>query len=63
MQNTPEDSVWHNPLVRHLAGILALKLVLLTGLWWAFFDVPDHSLPQAEDIANHIASPRDGAAR
>ena len=26
----------HNPLLREIALILALKLLLLWGLWWAF---------------------------
>lgn len=54
MQTPIESSLWSNPLVRHLAGILAVKLVLLTVLWWAFFRVPEHTLPQQSEIAEHI---------
>ena len=25
-----------DPLLRHLAVVVALKLLVLTGLWWAF---------------------------
>ena len=57
MWTQAENSIWSNPLVRHLAGVLAVKLVLLTALWWAFFRVPEHAPPQQSDIAVHIAGP------
>ncbi|BAZ93507.1 cation/multidrug efflux pump [Thiohalobacter thiocyanaticus] len=57
MQAQADSPIWSNPLVRHLAVVLAVKLVLLTALWWAFFRVPEHALPQQSDIAAHIAGP------
>lgn len=57
MVEAKETSMWENPLVRHLAGILVVKVILLAGLWFAFFRVPDGFLPQPKEIETHIAGP------
>jgi len=36
MSEQVHESVWHNPLLRHLAVILVVKVLLLTVLWWMF---------------------------
>ncbi|MFT7724626.1 MAG: hypothetical protein QM788_17650 [Roseateles sp.] len=43
-------------LVRHLAWVLAVKLLALAGLWWGF--VRDQRLsPDAASAAQHIVAP------
>lgn len=37
MSTQVPESIWHNSLVRHLAVILAAKVLLLMVLWWMFF--------------------------
>ena len=51
------DSVWANPLVRHLAVILIAKVLLLVLLWWLFFRMPDDQGSRLTDIHTHIAGP------
>jgi len=43
-----------NTLIRHLGVVLAIKLMVLFGLWWAFFRVPAQHL-QPLDVSSHIA--------
>ncbi len=43
-----------NTLIRHLGIVLAFKLAILFGLWWAFFRVPAQDL-QPLDVQSHIA--------
>ncbi len=47
-------SMWRNPLVRHLAVILAVKVLLLSILWWFFFRLPQDAKPTLPDIDTHI---------
>ena len=49
--------LWDNPLLRHLALIMTVKLLLLTALWWLFFRPPTGAAPPANDIHTHIAGP------
>ena len=51
------ESLWANPLVRHLALVLLAKLLLLTLLWWLFFRLPDDPASRHTDIHTHIAGP------
>jgi len=49
-------------LVRHLAIAIALKLVVLTGLWWAF--VRDERVGvDAERTAAHVGASADAEPR
>jgi hypothetical protein len=36
----PPATLFAHPLVRELAWVLALKLALLSAIWWAFFSLP-----------------------
>jgi hypothetical protein len=51
------DSIWANPLVRHLAVVLIAKVLLLVLLWWLFFRMPDDQASRFTDIHTHIAGP------
>jgi hypothetical protein len=51
------ESMWANPLVRHLALVLLAKLLLLTLLWLVFFRLPDDPASRLTDIHTHIAGP------
>jgi hypothetical protein len=62
MRSTEADSPWTNPLVRHLTLVLAIKLLLLTLLWWLFFRPPEADLSPRVDVHTHIAGPRAGTA-
>jgi hypothetical protein len=57
MSTPVSGSVWANPLVRHLAVILAAKVLLLALLWWLFFRLPDGDLSRFADVHTHIAGP------
>jgi len=48
-----KNSPWRMPLVRELALVLALKLCLLYGLWWAFFSEPPPE-PDAKTISQFL---------
>lgn len=51
-------------LVRHLAWMVAIKLIVLASLWWAFVrDQRTH--PDAAAIAQHLAAtaPQQGGSR
>jgi hypothetical protein len=41
MSATGTESIWANPLLRHLAVMLVVKVLLLALLWWLFFNMPD----------------------
>jgi hypothetical protein len=53
---TPEhnDLWWQQPLIRHLALVLVVKLALIFGLWWLFFNLPDEHVVNAGQVATHI---------
>jgi len=54
--NTIEsESTWANPLARHLAIIIAAKLLLLFALWFLFFRMPNSGPTPGSDIHYHIA--------
>lgn len=48
---------WRHPLVREIALVLTVKLALIFGLWWAFFDLPDAQHPGADQVGAHVAGP------
>ena len=50
MSATKTESIWANPLVRHLAAILAAKGLLLTLLGWLFFHMPDRGVYTFTDV-------------
>ncbi len=60
MNTTTTERLWDNPLVRHLAIVLLVKVLLLTVLWWLFFRMPDSAVPTPVDVHTHIAGPRAG---
>lgn len=36
------ELAWHQqPLIRHLAWVMAIKIALLAIFWWAFFNPPE----------------------
>ena len=49
------SGAWSQPLVRHLAVIVAAKLAFLFLLWFAFFRLPDGAPQPGSDIHHHIA--------
>jgi hypothetical protein len=53
---TPEQNNlwWQQPLIRHLAMVLVVKLALIFGLWWLFFNLPDEHVVNAGQVAAHI---------
>ncbi|MGD8852099.1 MAG: hypothetical protein PVI28_06775, partial [Gammaproteobacteria bacterium] len=56
------DSLWANPLARHLTTVLVVKLLLLALLWWLFFRPPEAGVSPLMDVHTHIAGPRAGTA-
>jgi hypothetical protein len=50
----PLDLWWQQPLIRHLALVLVVKLTLIFGLWWLFFNLPDERVVNAGQVAAHI---------
>jgi hypothetical protein len=48
------DLWWQQPLIRHLAVVLAVKLILIFGLWWLFFNLPEDHEVDAGQVASHI---------
>ena len=57
MGTTGAESIWANPLVRHLAFVVLAKVLLLALLWWLFFRMPDDHASRFTDIHTHIAGP------
>lgn len=57
----PSSSPWADPLVRHLALVLAAKLVGLMLIWWLFFRAPEPGVAAGFDVHRHIAGPSAGA--
>lgn len=57
MNTSATESIWANPLVRHLAVILLVKVALLAALWWLFFRLPEPAHAARGDIHTHIAGP------
>jgi hypothetical protein len=55
MKTTQTGDIRSNPLVRHITIILAVKVLLLTLLWWLFFRMPDTGMSERVDVASHIA--------
>ncbi len=45
---------WRQPLVRSIAKVLAVKIALIFVLWWAFFDLPDASRIDTQQVGAHI---------
>lgn len=54
---TGRSGLMTNMLVRHLAVIVAAKLLILFALWWAFFYTPDNTPVTSPDVARHIMGP------
>lgn len=46
---------WRNPLVREITVVVAVKLALIFGLWWAFFDLPDEQRVGEAQVGAHVA--------
>ncbi len=46
---------WRHPLVREIALVLVVKIALIFGLWWAFFDLPDDQRVGAVQAGAHVA--------
>lgn len=46
---------WRNPLVREITVVVAVKLALIFGLWWAFFDLPDEQRIGEAQVGAHVA--------
>lgn len=46
-----------HPLARKIAIVTAIKLLVLLGLWWAFFHGPAESGLTPEQIGNAILHP------
>jgi len=59
--NPPGAGPWSIPLVRHLAVIVALKLMFLFLLWFLFFRLPDGVPRPGIDVHRHIAGPAGSA--
>jgi len=56
MLNSDEHAVWwQQPLTRHLALVLVVKLMLIFGLWWVFFNLPEEQEVNTGQVAAHIA--------
>lgn len=54
----PTDSragLFANRLVRELSVVLVLKLLVLYGLWFAFFRQPDHQPLTVEQVSAAVA--------
>jgi len=56
------DSLRQNPLVRHLAAVIFIKIMLLVVLWWAFFRAPASDSQHFIDVQTHIAGYPEGSA-
>jgi hypothetical protein len=48
------DLWWQQPLIRHLAVVLVVKLTLIFGLWWLFFNLPEEREVNTGQVAAHI---------
>jgi hypothetical protein len=46
---------WRHPLAREIALVLVVKIALIVGLWWAFFDLPDDQRVGAAQVGAHVA--------
>ena len=57
MNTTQSENILANPLLRHLAIILVVKVLLLTLLWWLFFRLPEGGVSSFVDVHTHIAGP------
>jgi hypothetical protein len=56
MLTPDEHNFWRQqPLTRHLALVLVVKLALIFGLWWLFFNVPEEQEVNPGQVAAHIA--------
>jgi hypothetical protein len=55
MNTRQTGNIRSNPLVRHITIILAVKVLLLTLLWWLFFRMPDSGMSERVDVGAHIA--------
>ncbi len=54
--DTAPDTVWwQHPLMREIALVLVVKIALIFGLWWAFFDLPDDQHVGAAQVGAHVA--------
>jgi hypothetical protein len=51
-----------DPLVRHLSIAVALKLVVLFALWWAFIR-DDRVGADIDRVAAHLGAPADASSR
>lgn len=46
---------WRHPLVREIALVIVVKIALIFGLWWAFFDLPDDHRIDTARVGAHVA--------
>ncbi|MBU1191340.1 MAG: hypothetical protein KKE76_06470 [Gammaproteobacteria bacterium] len=54
--DTAQDTVWwQHPLMREIALVLMVKIALIFGLWWAFFDLPNDQHVDAAQVGAHVA--------
>ena len=55
MSSSEQDNLWwQQPLIRHLGLILVVKLAIIFGLWWLFFNLPEEREVNAGQVASHI---------
>lgn len=54
LKHNQHDLWWQQPLIRHLMLVLVVKLALIFGLWWLFFDMPEEHEINMGRVAAHI---------
>lgn len=50
---------WRTPLVRELAVVMAVKLALLIGLWFLFFQPSERVVVSDEVVSRMLLAPAD----
>lgn len=59
----PDAEWWRHPLVREIALVLIVKIALIFGLWWAFFDLPEVRRIGGDEVGAHVAGTAVPASR
>lgn len=56
------DGDWRAWLRRRIVGLLLIKLLVLTGLWWLFFSAAHRPVATADTVAARLIPTLDASA-
>lgn len=54
----PVEPIWRNWLFRHITVVLVIKVLLVFGLWYAFFRQPDQAPIAGAEVGAHLLGNR-----